>query len=151
MLLQEDGSGRAFPEVLTEVRDDMLRVSSRLSQTQLDAVTQGLQEDILAALDEMIKALQQEQQKREQQQQAKQPPQQGQGGQQQEDPLVDAIAELKLIKTQEIRIKNSTERFAKIAQASEPDADLQQLLTELAQRQVRLYRVVRDIVTEQQR
>ncbi len=152
LLLAEDGSGRAFPEVLGEVRDDMLRVSSRLSQTQLDLVTIGLQEDIVAALDEMIKSLQQEKRKREEEKKDPNSPMQGQQGQgQQEDPLVDQIAELKLIKTQEQRIKNSTERYSEIAQQSRPDADLLQLLDELSERQVRLYRVVRDIISEQKR
>ena len=149
LLLEEDGTGRAFPEVLSEVRDDMIRVAGRLNQTQIDVITQGLQEDILSALQEMIESLQKEQRKREQekQQQQQMQMQQNQPG---EDPLVDSIAELKLIKAQESRIKKSTERYSKVADSSTPDADLLQLLNELSERQIRLYRVVRDILKEKQ-
>jgi hypothetical protein len=151
LLLAEDGTGHAFPEVLEEVRDDMYRVATRLSQSQVDTVTQGLQEDILSTLEEMIKALQQEQRKREQNEQGQPPSGQPAGDQQQEEPLVDKIAELKLIKTQEVRIKNATERYTDVAKRAAQDADLTQLLGELSQRQIRLYRVVKEIVIESSR
>ena len=58
LLLREEGSSVAFPEVVSQIRDDTMRVTDRLGQSKIDAVTQGIQQDILAALEEMIEALQ---------------------------------------------------------------------------------------------
>jgi hypothetical protein len=145
LLLREEGSSVAFPEVVAQIRGDMQTVSERLAATKLDAVTIGIQEDILAALEEMIAALQKaqrdlEKQKQEQQQQQQQQQQAG------EQPLVEQLAELKLIRTMETRIMSTTERYAKILADSGDAADVLPLVRDLAERQSNLYRITRDIV-----
>jgi hypothetical protein len=145
LLLREEGSSVAFPEVVAQIRGDMQTVSERLAATKLDAVTIGIQEDILAALEEMIAALQKaqrdlEKQKQEQQQQQQQQQQSG------EQPLVEQLAELKLIRTMETRIMSTTERYAKILADSGDAADVLPLVRDLAERQSNLYRITRDIV-----
>ncbi len=146
LLLREEGSSVAFPEVVDQIRADTVRVADRLSQTKIDAVTQGIQQDILAALEEMIAALQQAQrdlEEKKQQQQQGQPQQPGQ----QEQPLVQALAELKLIRTMETRIKSTTERYSGLLESNETTADdVLPLLQNLSERQNRLYRVTRDLV-----
>ena len=146
MLLREEGSSVAFPEVIEQIREDTERVAQRLGKTQIDAVTQGIQQDILAAIEEMVLALQQAQRDLEQQkQEGKAPPQQA--GQQGEQPLVDAIAELKLIRTMETRIKTTTNRYSQLLQSDETSAqELLPLLKNLSERQDRLYRITRDLV-----
>jgi hypothetical protein len=150
LLLREEGSSVAFPEVVEQIRDDMLRVAERLTGSKVDEVTAGIQEDILAALEEMIAALQKAQRDMEQkkQQQQQQQQQQGEPG---EQPLVEQIAELKLIRTMETRILSTTQRYSKIAAESPNAADLLQLVRDLAQRQSNLYRVTRDIVQKRNR
>lgn len=148
LLLREEGSSVAFPEVMAQVRSDMQRVAERLTATKIDVVTVGIQEDILAALEEMIAALQQAQRDLEKQQQQQQQ-QQGeqQGGEQGEQPLVEQIAELKLIRTMETRIKSTTERYAElIGQEPAGSSDVLPLLRDLSERQSNLYRVTRDLV-----
>src|SRR5690606_27213110 len=39
LLLREEGSSVAFPEVVVQIRDDMQRVAERLTASRLDAVT----------------------------------------------------------------------------------------------------------------
>jgi thiamine pyrophosphate-dependent acetolactate synthase large subunit-like protein len=121
-----------------------------LTGSKVDEVTAGIQEDILAALEEMIAALQKAQRDMEQkkQQQQQQQQQQGEPG---EQPLVEQIAELKLIRTMETRILSTTQRYSKIAAESPDAADLLQLVRDLAQRQSNLYRVTRDIVQKRNR
>jgi DNA repair exonuclease SbcCD ATPase subunit len=58
LLLREEGSSVAFPEMVAQIRSDTVRVAELLGQTKIDAVTQGIQQDILTALEEMIGALQ---------------------------------------------------------------------------------------------
>lgn len=148
LLLREEGSSVAFPEVVAQIRDDSERIAQRLGKTQIDAVTQGMQQDVLAAIEEMIQALQQAQRDLEKQkQQGESAPQQpGQPG---EQPLVDAISELKLIRTMETRIKSTTQRYAELLQSDDSSAqDLLPLLKNLSDRQARLYKITRDLVMQ---
>ncbi len=146
LLLREEGSSVAFPEVVEQIRSDTTKVAERLAETKIDTVTQGIQKDILAALEEMIAALQKAQRDLEQKKQQQQPgqPEQGQQG---EQPLVEALAELKLIRTMETRIKSTTERYAGMLEAGETTGDdVLPLLQSLSERQNRLYQITRDLV-----
>ncbi len=146
LLLREEGSSVAFPEVVSQIRSDTARVADLLGQTKIDAITQGIQQDILAALEEMIGALQKAQrdlEKQRQQQQQGQPPPSGQ----QEQPLVEAIAELKLIRTMEVRIKSTTDRYSALLESGDSNAEeMLPLLQDLSERQNRIYRITRDLV-----
>ncbi|MEO1528901.1 MAG: hypothetical protein AAFX06_26065 [Planctomycetota bacterium] len=147
MLLREEGSSVAFPEVIEQIREDTERVAQRLGKTQIDLVTQGIQQDILAAIEEMVLALQQAQRDLEKQKQEGNGPPPQQAGQPGEQPLVDAIAELKLIRTMETRIKTTTNRYSQLLQSDESSAqELLPLLKNLSERQDRLYRITRDLV-----
>ena len=145
LLLREEGSSVAFPEVISQISSDSTRVADFLAQTKIDTVTQGIQTDILAALEEMIAATQQAQRELEQKKQQQQGKPQ-QGGQQ-EEPLVEALAELRLIRTMETRIKSTTERYSGLIETGEqPTDDILPLLRDLSGRQNRLYRITRDLV-----
>lgn len=146
LLLREEGSSVAFPEVVAQIRDDMERVAQRLTGSKVDAVTIGIQEDILAALEEMIAALQKAQRDLEQQRQQEQPPSTQPGQSPGDQPLVEQIAELKLIRTMETRILATTQRYTKILDEAGDAADLLPLVRDLAERQGNLYRITRDIV-----
>jgi hypothetical protein len=148
LLLREEGSSVAFPEVVAQIRDDSDQIAQRLSKTQIDAVTQGTQQNVLAAIEEMIQALQQAQRDLEKQKQQGEsaPKQAGQPG---EQPLVGAIAELKLIRTMETRIKSTTQRYEGLLQSDDTSAqDLLPLLKNLSERQARLYKITRDLVMQ---
>ena len=146
LLLQEEGSSVAFPEVVSQIRGDMETVAQRLATSKIDAVTIGIQEDILAALEEMIAALQKAQRDLEKQKQEQQQQQQQQQQQSGEQPLVEQLAELRLIRTMETRIMSTTERYAKILSEAGDTSDVLPLVKDLAERQTNLYRITRDIV-----
>ncbi|MEX0824556.1 MAG: hypothetical protein WD119_00235, partial [Pirellulaceae bacterium] len=152
LLLREEGSSVAFPEVLQQIRGDVRTVADRLSQTKIDGITQGIQEDILAALEEMIAALQKAQRDLEEQRKQEQmpPQQQGEPGAQ---PLVESLAELKLIRTMQERIKGTTDRYSEMIEQKDQsvDQDFLGLLQNLADRQSRLSTITRDIALERNR
>jgi hypothetical protein len=108
----------------------------------------------LGALDEMLQSLKEVQKKREENKQQRQNGGQGSGGSPQEDPLVEQIAELRLIKTLQVRVNKRTDRLADesnnnedlIGQVSDPR--LQEELKELANRQEKIQTVTRDILLE---
>ncbi|MCO6456554.1 MAG: hypothetical protein J5I93_14750 [Pirellulaceae bacterium] len=147
-LLLEEGSSIAFPEAVEQMRDDMEQVVERLAETKVDRITQGIEEDIIKALEEMVAALQKAQQDLEE----SQPGQPGQPGQPSDPPLVDQIAELKMIKALQLRVNTRTQRYARllddendpVGQAT--DDDLRSALNRLAEREQRIQQVTRDIV-----
>ena len=149
-LLREEGSSIAFPETVEQMRDEMIHVSDRLAAVQVGVVTQAAQEDIVAALEEMIAALQKAQKDLEKQQQQQQqmqtPPDPG------DRPLVDQLAELKMIRSLQMRVNKRTQRFAQLLTiADDPvgefqDQDLRNQLERLSKVQLRVYRITRDIV-----
>ena len=149
LLLREEGSSVAFPEVVSQIREDTLRVSKLLNETKVDVVSQGIQRDILAALEEMIAATQKAQRDLEEQRQQEQPPGSPPPSGQSQQPLVESIAELRLIRTMQIRIQKTTNRYSDlITEGSNSGAELLPLLRDLAERQDRLDKITRDIALE---
>jgi hypothetical protein len=149
-LLVEEGSSIAFPETVDLMREDMEQVSSRLAQTKIGTITQGVEEDIIRALEEMIEALQKAQQEMEEQK-----PQDGEPpppGQPQDQPLVDQIAELKMIRALQLRVNTRTQRYSRLLDNEDDpvgqaeDTELKSAITRLGDRQERVQRITRDIV-----
>jgi hypothetical protein len=143
-VLHEEGSAVALPEAVEEMREDMETVVGRLAQARVDAQTQGTEEDIIAALEETIAALDKAQRDR----QSKKPPP-GAGGQPQEPPLVDRLAELKMIRALQMRVNTRTQRYAKLVSGDVGQGETPEMLDalkRLAQREQRIFRATRDIV-----
>jgi hypothetical protein len=149
-LLQEEGSSIAFPATVEQMHSDMEQVAQRLADAKIDDITIGVEEDIVAALEEMIAALQQAQRDQEEKQQQQQQQQQQQGDD--EQPLVDQIAELRMIKSLQERVNKRTQRYAKllsdendpIGHAEAPE--LADAVKKLGDRQLEIFRITRDIV-----
>ena len=98
LVLREDGTTVAFAEAADQMRTDMQQVVDRLSQAKVSQVTQGIELDIIATLEEMIDALKKAQKDLEKNQNK---PRLQSG--QEESPLVDKLAELKMIRALQMR------------------------------------------------
>ncbi|HEX4128563.1 MAG TPA: hypothetical protein VHZ24_00885 [Pirellulales bacterium] len=143
VVLREEGTATAMPEAVEQMRDDMESAAARLGQFKIDARAVALEEDILAALEEMIASLQKAQRENEQRQQQAQPGQPG------EPPLIDKIAELKMIRALQMRVNTRTRRYSELVQGEVGQAaetDLLEQLRQLAEREQRVYRAAREIV-----
>jgi hypothetical protein len=144
-LLHEEGSAVAFPEAVDEMRDDMQQVADRLAALKVEPITQGVEQDIIAALQETILALQ----KAQKDHKAKKGKSGKGGGGQQEDPLVDQIAELKMIRALQVRVNTRTKRYSKLLEGDAEQADrpdLIEALKHLSEREDRIHEVTHDIV-----
>ena len=152
LLLREEGSSVAFPEAVAQIRADMEQIAERLTRTKLDRITLGLEEDVIAALEEMIEALQKAQQEAEERRQQQQQQQQQQQGAPQDQPLVDAIAELKMIRALQLRVNKRTQRYARLLDEPDnlvgqaTDNELIESLSKLSEREERIRKLTRDIV-----
>ncbi len=148
LLLQEDGSSVAFPATVQDVHADMSQVASRLAASQVGQITIEIEEDIIDALGYIVKALVQSQQDLERMK-IGQPSPKGQPGDQ---PLVDQLAEIKMLRGLQERIHKRHQRYSQMIQ--DPDdqvgqtnrPDIRAALDRLADRQSRLVDLVQDIV-----
>lgn len=148
-LLRDDGTAIAMPEAVREIRDDMQQVAERLGQTRIDDLTRGIEEDIIAGLEEILAALEKAKKDLEQQQQEGQPPP---PGEMQEPPLVDRLAEIKVIRALQMRVNRRTQSYAKLVEGEQTaDAEILKALAELAERQERIFRTTRDLAQERNR
>lgn len=148
LLLREDGTSTAFPEAIEQARDDMQSIAERLRETRVDLITQGLEEDVIAALEETLAALQQAlKDLREQKGQ----PQQGQGqGQPGEKPLVDQLAELRMIRSLQVRVNKRTQQYGAMIEGEQAEeTDLLEALEELALRQQKIFQATRELNTKE--
>ncbi|HRF01293.1 MAG TPA: hypothetical protein PLI18_12295, partial [Pirellulaceae bacterium] len=150
-LLLDEGSSVAFPEVVEQVRDDMLQVAQRLNAGNPTRITQEIEEDIIDSLDYLIEALVKAQQDlKQQQQQAQQMP----PGEAAEQPLVDEIAELKMLRGLQVRINRRHERYSRLLDdpddpvGTTDDPEIREALEKLSERQQQLFDITRDIVLE---
>jgi hypothetical protein len=156
-IIQAEGSAIAFAEVFIQVRGDMTNVAGRLRKTDTGVVTQTIENDIIATLQEMIEALKKA--RKDNKNQQPQQPQQGQQGQPPDQRLIDQIAELKMIRSMQLRVNNRTEVYGKQYEgeqapppstATEPKARehyemIQRELHELGDRQMKIEKVTSDI------
>lgn len=142
-LLESEGSAVAFPEVFKQVREDMKHVQQRLGTVDPGVVTQAIEKDIVDTLKEMIDALKKARQELDAK---KSPPSQGQPPPQQDQKLLDQIAELKMIRSMQIRVNARTKVYGaqyQGEQASEPVVVRE--LHNLSERQERIFDVTNRI------
>jgi hypothetical protein len=144
LLLREEGSSVAFPEIVEQMREDMRQVVELLAAFDVGTITQDLEEDIIAALEETIASL--EKVIKDLEKKRTPPGQQPSAGQPAEPPLVDKLAELKMIRALQMRINQRTQRYGKMIDGEQADtAKLLEALEELAERQRRVYQATLDL------
>lgn len=142
MVLRDDGTAVAFPEALAQARQDMQQVVDRLARAKVDQITQGLEQDVITALEEMLQAFQQARKKLEDKKQR--PP--SSQGQPQTPSLVDVLAELRMIRTLQVRVRDRTNRYSKLVEGDQAqNADLIESLRLLGERQRQIHRITRDL------
>ncbi len=144
--MHEEGSAVAFPVAAEQMREDMEQVMQRLERANVGSLTQSIELEIIKALEEMIAALQKAQ--REIQAGGGGG---GGGGAAEDQPLVDKLAEIRMIRTLQMRVNSRTQRYGKlltepeVEQADKPD--LIEAVRRLAEREQQIKQITRDIVT----
>lgn len=101
-ILDEEGSTIAFPQVVEQLSEDMASSADRLAGSDVGTVTQAIQQEIVDTLEQLLDAVKKMQQENEQQQS-----QQGQQANK-DPPLLPASAELKLLRSSQVRINSRT-------------------------------------------
>ncbi len=111
-LIESEGSAVAFAEVFKQVVGDMQTAAGRLRRADVGQVTVSIENDIIDSLKEMIEAFKKA---RKDNQQPKPPsqPSQSNPGQPKDNQLIDMIAELKMIRSMQVRVNNRTNLYGK--------------------------------------
>ena len=148
-LVRDDGSAVAILQAIIQIRDDSAQAAGLFRRGDMRSTTLGIVADIVAGLEELLAAVEKSQRDAEDERQQQQP-----GGGRPvdpgEQPLVDQLAELKMLRSLQVRINTRTDRFAQLLGASTDQAEepaLREALRRLADRQQDIARAARDIVT----
>ncbi|MCP4858711.1 MAG: hypothetical protein GY903_29900 [Fuerstiella sp.] len=136
-LLREDGTSVSILVAVEDIEFDMGSVAARLQETKVGAFTQSMQTDVIEGLKELIEATQREmedmksEERQQQQQQAKS---------QKKPPLVQLMAEIRVLRSLQLRVNRRTRQIHELSQDASADdhEDLSPDLRELAVRQDRL-------------
>jgi len=144
-LVRDDGSAVAIPQALEQIRDDAVQAAARLGRADLGRETIAVLGDIVVGLEEMLAAVEKAHLDRDQGPTAAT----GRAGQAGEQPLVDAVAELKMLRTLQVRVNTRTQRLGRLLDDAPADAlEVRQVLGRLAERQRAIERAARDIVRD---
>lgn len=146
-VVRDDGSAVAIPEALAQLQDDSRQAAARFAASDVGEATRAIVGDILAGLEELLAAL--EKSRREDDAGEQPGPGGGRPPEPGEQPLVDKLAELKMLRSLQMRVNARTERFASLLDAgAEAAAEpaLVEALRRLAERQRAIERAARDIV-----
>lgn len=137
-LLKEEGSSVAFPKGVEQVWDDMLTISHRLGKNDVAELTQSIEKDVIESLEELVSALQSEIENRKKPENQRRRGQRGQQGEQDKQ-LVEQLAELKMLRSLQMRVNRRTKmigRMIKGEQATTDDLTMQ--LQSLARKQAEI-------------
>lgn len=147
LLLREDGTSVAFPEALEQIRADMMETTGLLHEAKVGTLTQGIEKDIVFALQEAVEAMEEAAEDlANRQEQHQQPSGLPTGGQSGEPPLVAKLAELRMIRSLQLRINRRTADLGKIAERGDVQtAEIQPMLKRLATRQAKVAQAARDL------
>ncbi len=138
-LLREDGTSVSIIVAVEDIETDMGSIANRLQETKAGSLTQSMQTDVLEALKELIEATQREMEDMKSEDRKQQQQQQSS---QEKPPLVELMAEIRVLRSLQLRVNRRTKQIHELSlenDSSESEAaDLQEQLAELARRQDRL-------------
>lgn len=141
-ILKSEGSAVAFPRIFEEVVIDMTRVRERLNKANVSSDTQAMETEIITTLKEMLEALKKAQQELKQQGAGA-----GGGGGPQDQKLLDEIAELKMLRNLQVNVNSRTKRYGKGETEQVDDPQIKSELKDVANRQIKIEEMARDIAT----
>lgn len=158
-LIVEEGSAIAFGEVFKQVQEDMVKVAKRLGKlNDVGMLTQNTEKYIIETLTEMIEALKKA--RKENKNKKNKPSKPGQSGKPPPQDLIDLLAELKMIRSMQVRVNKQTQDYHKFypsqeqapdpatfkdAKAREQYETVQSELKNLAERQQRIEKITKDL------
>jgi hypothetical protein len=141
-LLLEDGTSIVFPEMVQVIREDLGRVAQMLESEQTGLVTQLIQREIEAGLEELLQALKKSRQDSE-------GGGGGGGGGGGNQPLLRKSAELKMLRSAQLRVNRLTQQFDLIRDGDTLELGLRGELENIRNRQADIVEMMMRIMEKQ--
>lgn len=138
-LLTDEGTTIILPELLRQLTEQMAVLSERLNQGDISGDTRRALDDIIGMLEEILGAIEE---RRQQQNQSDDGQPSGQPGGSDSQPLLRLSAELRLLRSAQVRVNEQT-RGLTPSEGESPTADLKQTLDRLGVRQRELSELAR--------
>ncbi|MCX7805721.1 MAG: hypothetical protein N3A38_11110, partial [Planctomycetota bacterium] len=137
------GTTVVFPKIVEELKAELLNAAELTGARNVSAFTQAVQKEIERTLEELIEALRKQREEKDQQ------GQQGQQGQQQgqNPPLLPRSAELKLLKSAQLRVNDRTAAFDKARPKTETlSPEIRAQIERIARRQEAVRKMAEDMI-----
>lgn len=146
-ILKEDGTTIVVPQIIEQVRDDAYEVARRLGDADTGSDVRQIQENIVVTLQELLDAVKEMQKKNENNSDSG-----GQAGESDKTPpLMPGSAELKLLKSLQVRVnKITTEIEKKRVLPTESPKGLADKLKGATKRQAAVAKMAKDMVEGEQ-
>jgi hypothetical protein len=145
-ILEEEGTTIVFPHMVEQVAQDMGTVADLLVERWVGPVTQGIEKEILDALEQIIEATQRMQQENQNRQQM-----QPQNSEDETSPLLPPSAELKLLRASQVRVNTRTASLEQSRGAGDLSPEsLRSLLDAVARRQAECADIAGQIRTREE-
>ncbi len=140
-ILKEEGTTVVFPQVVEHLRDDAAEAARLLAAATTGTATQSIQASIVNTLRELIEAIEKKQAESE-----GGGGEGGGGGDNQNQPLLPASAELKLLRSCQVRVNDATIQFEVELSAADRESDvLRDRREKLARRQEQVHEMARSM------
>ncbi len=143
-ILVEDGTSTVFPHVVEQLREDLYSTASLLGDFKTGSYTQAMQREIEQTLKELIEALEEAQKQAEEN--APPPPGQSPPPSDKQPPLLPDSAELKLLRSAQLRVNRRTKSFDDIRPDGELDGVLKREMVKIAAQQENVFEMTLEMV-----
>ncbi|MFQ5461662.1 MAG: hypothetical protein ACE5E5_03445 [Phycisphaerae bacterium] len=142
LILDEDGTTIVFPRILEQVGQDMTSVAKRLGRANVGSLTRQIEQEIVTTLEQLLEAVEEMQQENEQAQSRPKPP----NASDDDDQLLPESAELRLLRSSQLRVNERTDAIeeARLASGESQDSIVRECKT-TAKRQRDLMEVATQI------
>lgn len=115
-ILREEGTTVVIPDVMEDMQKDLDTLARRLRKLEAGEYTQQIQQDVMETLRELIEVIKQELERRQGRGQG------GDGGEGDPDQnLLPTSAELKMLKSLQVRVNKRTSTFDRMREKEEQD------------------------------
>ena len=142
-LLVEDGTSVVFPRIVEDLKTDLQQCADGLKKQRTDSLTQLVQSEVETTLEELINALQRAQKEKQENDEGGGSSGGGGGGNQ---PLLPPSAELKALRSAQMRVNRRTKQVDQLREVITTDPQIRAEIQNLFGRQAKIVEMTDEMI-----
>ncbi len=142
-LLVEDGTSVVFPRIVEDLKTDLQQCADGLKKQRTDSLTQLVQSEVETTLEELISALQRAQKEKQENDEGGGSSGGGGGGNQ---PLLPPSAELKALRSAQMRVNRRTKQVDQLREVITTDPQIRAEIQNLFGRQAKIVEMTDEMI-----